>query len=136
MADLSVTAGSVAFTSGEVGHANAGETITAGQVLYLTTAGVAMKSQADGTTLEATIAGVALNGGATGQPIAYAKHGSVINPGATMALGDVYCSSVTAGGIGLMEELASTNKISRLGWPLTTTSLKIDIANTGTVHGA
>lgn len=136
MADLSVTAASVVFTSGEKGQANAGEAITAGQVIYLTAAGLAMKAQADGSTLEATAEGIALNAAGTGQPVVYAKPGSIINPGATLVLGDVYCVSVTAGGIGLIEELASTNKISIVGYPLTTSSMKVHIINTGTVHGA
>ena len=93
-------------------------------------------AQSDGTTLEAAAAGIALNPAATGQPVTYAKHGSVINPGATLVLGDVYCVSVTAGGIGLIEELASTNKISMIGYPLSTSSMKVHIINTELAHGA
>jgi hypothetical protein len=136
MADLSVTATSVAFTSGETGAANAAATITAGQVVYINASSLAALAQADGTALEATVAGVALNGGSTGQLITYAKNGAVINPGATLILGDVYCASVTAGAIGRIEELASTNYISVVGYPLTTSSLKVHILNTGLQHGA
>lgn len=136
MADLSVTAANVAFTSGEKGVANAAAAITAGQVVYINASGLAALAQSDGTAIEATPAGIALNPAATGQPVTYAKHGAVINPGATLVLGDVYCVSVTAGGIGLIEELASTNRISIVGYPLTTSSMQVHLINTGTVHGA
>jgi hypothetical protein len=136
MADLSVTAGSVTYTSGETGAANAAATITAGQVIYINASSLAALAQADGTALEATIAGVALNGGSTGQRITYAKNGAIINIGATLVLGDIYCASVTAGAAGRIEELASTNYISVLGYPLSTSLLQLDIVNTGLQHGA
>jgi hypothetical protein len=136
MADLSVTATSVAFTSGETGAAAAAAAITAGAVVYINASGLVALAQSDGTATEATIAGVALNGGNSGQLITYAKNGSVINIGATLVLGDIYCASVTAGAAGRIEELASTNYISVLGYPLTTSSLKINIINTGLQHGA
>ncbi len=136
MADLSVTATAVALTSGDTGAANAAATITAGQVVYLNASSLAALAQADGTALESTIAGIALNGGSTGQLITYAKTGAVINPGATLIMGDIYCASVTAGAVGRIEELASTNYISVVGYPLSTSSLKIHIINTALQHGA
>ena len=136
MADLSVTAANVAYVSGPTGVANAAAAITAGQQIYLNASSLAALAQSDGTTLEATTAGIALNPAATGQPVTYAKHGAIITSGATMALGDVYCVSVTAGGIGLIEELASTNKISIVGYPISTTQMQVHIINTGLAHGA
>lgn len=117
MADLTVTPASVVIGSGaQVGAGTAGETILAGQPLYVkSTDGRLWKAKSSGTTEEATVAGIALHGATAAQPIAYASDGT-INIGATTVKTVAYVLSATAGGVCPMADLVATNKIVCLGF--------------------
>lgn len=132
MADLVVTATSVVNVSASLLTGTAGETITAGQALYVkATDGRLWKAQADGTTEEATVAGVALNGASVGQPVQYASGGD-ITIGATTAKTTTYVLSAAAGGICPQADLVSTNKIVRIGHAKDTVGgFIVDIKHTG-----
>jgi predicted transcriptional regulator len=134
MADLTITAASVVNSSCQVGHALAGETITAGQVVYLNaTDGKVYKAQCDGTTAEANAVGVALNGGAAGQWIAYGNNGTLVI-GATTVKTTTYVLSAAAGGIAPQADLVSTNKVVRIGHATDVAgTLVVNIQNTGAV---
>jgi len=132
MADLVITAANVikgSDASTETGIA--GETITAGQALYLKSAdGRMWKAQADGTTEEATFRGIALHAALAGQPIVYQTGGS-LNVGAT-TVKTIYCLSATAGGICPQADLVATNKIVYVGYATNTTgTFTISKVNTG-----
>jgi hypothetical protein len=135
MADLTITAASVLWTSGSKEVGVAGAAITAGQPLYIDTANnnVLKLAQCDGTALEATVAGVALHAAGTGQPISYATPGSIINIGATTAKGMHYFASNTAGAVAPLADIAtSTWYFSRIGYATTTAGVfVVDIKNTG-----
>lgn len=135
MANLSVTAGSVLFTSGSQGQGIAGAAITAGQPLYIdTAAGNVLKlAGAASTALVATVAGISLHAAGIGQPITYALTGSIINIGATTAKGMVYYVSDTAGAIMPQADVATaTWRFSRLGYATSTAgAFVVDIKNTG-----
>lgn len=136
MADLTVTAASVInATSGgsQVGTGIAGETITAGQPLYVKSSDSKLwKAQCDGTTEEATVVGIALTGAAANQAVAYAANGGTINIGATTVKTTTYVLSATAGGICPQADLVSTNKIVRIGHATDAVgTLLLDIRNTG-----
>lgn len=121
MADLTITAGSVVAASGaSIERGIAGETITAGQALYLKSSDSKLwKAQSDGTTEESTVIGIALNGGSVNQSITYAVDGTV-NIGATTAKTTVYVLSAAAGGICPQADLVSTNKIVYIGYATAT----------------
>ena len=68
MAALTVTATNVVFVSGSVIQHTIGETVTAGQAVYLKTDGRVWKAQCDGTAAEAAAIGILLSGGAAAQP--------------------------------------------------------------------
>ena len=133
MADLTVTAASVLFTSGTKATGVAGASITAGQSLYLDSTTSTLKlAQSDGTAAEADAVGIALHAAGSGQPVVYAGPGSVINIGATTAKTTTYVVSATAGGVCPQADLVSTNKIVRLGYATATDgSFVVDIRNTG-----
>jgi hypothetical protein len=115
MADLTVTAANVVNVSASTATGSAGETITAGQSVYIKAAdGKVWKAQCDGTAEEGAPTGVALNGGAVGQPIVYATYGPIVI-GATTAKTTTYVLSATAGGICPQADLVSTNRIVRVG---------------------
>lgn len=134
MADLTVTATSVLFTSGPTETRNAAAAITAGQAVYAASSTTVALAQADGTSAEADAVGIALNGAGTGQPVTYAKHGAVINIGATTSKATAYVVSATAGGVAPQADLVSTNKIVYLGYATATDgSFVLNIKNTGAV---
>jgi predicted transcriptional regulator len=136
MAEITVTAASVALSSGTQVVGIAGETITAGQSVYLKASDNRLyKAQADGTAAEADAVGIALHGSLAGQPLAYAGNGSVINIGGTTAAGVFYYVGPTAGGVGLAGDLASTNRVTQLGYATGTSGavFNVLIKNTGSV---
>jgi predicted transcriptional regulator len=117
MADLTITAANVVAGTGAIlASGTAGETILAGQPLYLKSAdGRLWKARCSGSTEESTAAGIALHGATAGQPIVYETDG-VLNIGATTVKTSAYVLSATAGGICPMADLVSTNKVVFLGY--------------------
>lgn len=97
---------------------NAGETLTAGQCVYLSAAGTWLKAQSDGTAVEAGSLGLgfALHASLTGQPVAV-QTGGIFTIGATAApvVGTIYVVSATAGSVDAWAALVTTNKITILG---------------------
>lgn len=77
----------------------AGATITAGQSVYVDSAGVAQLTDSDLSATAAKCDGIALNGGAAGQPITIVTDDPDFQHGATLAAGDTVWTSPTAGGI-------------------------------------
>ncbi len=134
MAALSVTATTVTHVSGSVLPTQTiGETITAGQAVYLKNDNRVWKAQNDGTAAEAAAIGIALTGGAAGQPCLVAGPGAVINIGATTEKVHYWLHS-GAGGVCLQADVISTQYITRLGYSLTTDGVfYVDIKATGSV---
>lgn len=133
MADLSITAANVVKGTGAVPDASkvAGETVTAGQTVYLKASDNRWwKSQADATSTEAAASGIALNGASAGQPLVVQTAGE-ITIGATVAVGGVYVVSATAGGIAPVADLASTNYLTVIGYGKTTAIIVMDVNPTG-----
>ena len=133
MADLTVTAGSVLFTSGTKTTGVAGAAITAGQGLYLDAATNTLKLAVSTSAAPADAVGIALHAAGSGQPVTYAANGSLINIGATTSKATTYMVSAgAAGGVAPQADLVSTNKIVRLGYATATDgSFVVDIRNTG-----
>jgi hypothetical protein len=133
MADLTVTAASVLWTSGSKISGIAGAAVTAGQAVYLDSTTSTLKlAQADGTAAEAAAVGIALHAAGTGQPLVYADQGSVINIGATTTKATTYMVSATAGGVAPQADLTSGQRISRLGYATDAVgAFVVDLKNTG-----
>ncbi len=134
MAALTVTDTSVLFVSGPVEQVTIGETVTAGQAVYLKAADSRVwKAQSDGTAAEAAVVGIMLNGGSAGQFANCAKHGAIINIGATTAKVH-YFANATAGGVGLQADVLSTQYITRIGYATAADgTFQIDIKAEGIV---
>jgi hypothetical protein len=133
MADLTVTAASVLFTSGSKITGTAGATITAGQAVYLDSTTSKLKlAQCDGTAAEVAAVGIALHASLDGQPLTYAENGSTINIGATTAKTTAYMVSATSGGVAPQADLVSTNRICYLGYATATDgTFVVNIKNAG-----
>jgi len=110
MADITVTAANVAASSDALtADGTAGETVTAGQSVYLKASDSRYwLADANASLAAAATSGITLNGAAAGQPIKI-QTGGTINPGGTVVVGTVYVQSATAGGI-------APNADSTTGW--------------------
>jgi hypothetical protein len=137
MADLTVTAASViAGTNAITESAIAGETLTAGQVVYKKASdGKYYKAQCDGTTEEAGSGGlgIALHAAGANQPIRFQRGGGLVI-GATTVKTSIYCLSATAGGICPEADLVSTNKRVYIGYATDTSgTFVVSLLYTGAV---
>lgn len=137
MADVTVTAASVALTSGQTDTGTAGATITAGQILYKDTANSnVLKHASCAATASSVVCGMALNGGASGQPIQFAKAGAVIVPGATLGVGTIYILSDGTGTYCPVADLATSDKVVIVGYATTASSLTLLLKDTVTTKAA
>lgn len=136
MADLTITAASVAKHTGTispsvVGSGTAGATITAGQSVYLDSTTSTLKlADADASAATASGVGIALHGSLNGQPLTYVT-GGFFTPGATLAKGQVYCISATAGGIAPISDtvLATGARPCILFYAISTTVAYVIVQN-------
>lgn len=132
MTDISITAANVlAGADAEVEQGKFGATVVAGKTLYIdpTTKKVGL-SDSNGATATKAVRGVALNGGADGQPGAWIRRGTLT--GLTgLTAGDTYYLSATPGGICPKADLATGMKVIEIGYAPSTTSLFVDINDTG-----
>jgi hypothetical protein len=129
MADITITAASVVAGTGSVRKAGiAGETITAGQAIYLSST-TQKWMLADNNSAEAeprTAIGIALNGAALNQPTVALTSGDV-TIGATLTAGAAYYLSDTAGGICPLADVLSGEYVCLIGLAKTTAILDVDI---------
>lgn len=130
MADISITAANVKAGGNAITRQGvAGETITAGQVVTLNTAGKFVKSDNDATGLK-DVVGIALHGASTDQPLAV-QTGGDITIGATLTAGTAYYLSGTAGGICAVADVTSGHDVILIGLATSTTVLQLRITDTG-----
>ncbi len=132
MADISVTAANVlAGSTATTELVTAGDTLTAGMILYKDTADEnkykKARANASGT---AAGDGIALHSAASGQPILVAKpqRGGDINLGATLAVGTIYVVSAgAAGGIAPLTDLSSGHYPVIIGVATTSSNLSMTL---------
>lgn len=131
MADLSINSALVVGgTNSTRDTGTAGETITAGQPIYLdATTNKWMKSDNNGTGTR-TVHGISLNGASLNQPVSIHKSGD-ITIGATLVAGTDYWLSGTAGGICPRADLAAGMDTIQIGIAKSTTVLSVDIQDPG-----
>ena len=132
MADISITAANVAATGTfQKQPVQFGETVTAGQVVYLKSSDTKYwKAQADGTSEEASAAGICLGGAAANQ-YGVILTGGTITIGGTVVKGTPYFVSTTAGGICPHADLASTNYVTLIGFATSTAIISVSFSATG-----
>jgi hypothetical protein len=131
MADITVTAANVAPGTGAVVVTGTfGETVTAGQAVYLKSSDSEWYlANADAATTD-DVVGIALNGGANGQPGSVQTRGQ-ITIGGTVAIGTVYVlSAAAAGGIAPVADLAATNLVTVVGVGITAAIIDMHIKTT------
>lgn len=135
MADLSITAANVVAGSGaKKTTGTAGASVTAGQVVYLDSATNTYKL-ADTDSATAAVrspAGIALHAASANQPLTVLTTGP-ITIGATVAVGDVYYLSGTAGGLAPAADVAAGDYPCIIGICTSTTVLDVKIHEAGAV---
>lgn len=129
-ADITVTATSVTRSTGEQTTYLAGETITAGQCVYVETDGKVWKSDSNASGKK-DLLGIALNGGAVNQPIIVQTSGTIAI-GGTVTVGTIYVVSATAGGIAPHTDLATGWDVIIIGVGATSSTISLDIFDSGT----
>lgn len=133
MTDLSITAASVvAGSSATRTTGQAGEAITAGKAVYLSsTSKKWMLADSNSATAEAKKAGgIALNGASLDQPISVCTSGPV-TIGATLTAGSPYYLSETPGGIQPTADLGSGENVCQIGLAASTSVLNVAIQAPG-----
>ena len=131
MADISITDASVNLTSGQTNTLDAGETIAAGDLLYLNSTDNKVYQASNVTSVStATVIGMALNNAGADQPVTYVMNGGVINIGAVLTVGTVYVLS-EAGLMAPDTDRASNDYVSVIAIPSTTSILELTIINSG-----
>jgi len=131
MADITQTAASVAKgTNDQYSIGTAGETVVAGDVLYIKAADSRLWKAVNSSAAAAAAVGVALCGGAAGQPIAYMISGTV-TPGGTVVIGEIYCVSTNAGKFAPDADVTSGMFRTVLGIGKTATTIALDIHISG-----
>lgn len=133
MTDLVIVAASVvADPSASRTTGQAGESITAGQTVYLDpTVKKWLKADSNSATAAAKKAGgIALNGAALNQPVTVATDGPV-TIGATLVAGSPYYLSETPGGLQPGADLGTGENVCLLGFATSTTVLAISIKAPG-----
>ena len=133
MADLTITAANVIAGSGaKVSHGVAGESVTAGQVVYADSATNSYKLADINSATAAVRAGVgiALHASLAGQPLAVLTEGPV-TIGAALTAGVAYYASGTPGGIRPVADNVTGDYPVLLGIATSATVLNVEIQRAG-----
>ncbi len=137
MADLTITAATIqpATVTGYPTATKtgvAGETITAGQSVYINSSdsNKIYKSDANASSAAAAAVGIAMHGATSGQPITYCTEGALAF-GAILTAGQYYVASATAGGIAPTADLTTGWYSTLLMWGYTTSTAIVRPTATG-----
>lgn len=128
MVDLAITASQViAGADADFFQGLAGETLTAGQCVYVDSViGRVKRADADASLQTAAAIGITLHAALLDQPIRLQTHGSLtLGAGAAPAVGTIYVVSGTAGGLAPHADLSTGEYCTILGVGGTGNTLKM-----------
>ncbi|NDE15348.1 hypothetical protein EBZ80_10500 [bacterium] len=127
MANYTFTAADItADASATIKNGTAGDTITAGQAVYLKLDDSRKVWRASkGAAASAIVAGIALNSASAGQPVFYCERGIVNVTSGQVAVGAVVVLS-TAGGLSPAADLASGNRVCVVGVGLASNKILVN----------
>lgn len=108
--------------------------MTAGQLVYLD-AGFLKLTDCNLSAAAAKVTGVAINSGGAGQHINYVTKDPSLAIGATVAIGTVYISSSTAGGIAPSADATTGHFVTVVGVGVSTTRINFDPGLAAEVDG-
>lgn len=129
MADLVLTGIEVASSRSRGTTVQAGESIDAGELVYLNSS-TSKYNLADASAAStASVAGIAVTSASTDGYFLYVANED-IDLGAILTAGTFYYLSATPGKIAPFADLVSSNVVSQIGYATTTSNLKVAISNT------
>jgi len=136
MANLAITASQVNQIDGGQFDGTAGETVTAGQVVYLKASDNRLwlaTANASSVVALATVKGIALHGASAGQPLRIQTSGTIeVGAAATVVVGKTYVLSATAGAICPDADISTTAYYkSILGVGTTAARIALAVNNSG-----
>lgn len=128
MADLTQTAANVGLTDqtgSTVSVVKAGEAVTQGQPMYISSA---KYYRCDATTAAAAAAkGIALTPAAADEYFVLAGNGTTVDLGAVLTIGETYCVSGTDGAIAPIADVGSAQFVTILGTATAADELPLNI---------
>jgi hypothetical protein len=133
MANIAITAANLIPAEGySYQDGIAGATFVPGDVAYTSAVnGQFLLADNNDTAVKAAVTGIALTAAVAGQPLRL-RTGGTAAVGAVLTLNDaVYCLSSDAGKICPYSDLGSGDYVSIIGVPLSTSSLRVAIRNSG-----
>lgn len=135
MADLAITAANVVRGANSVTTSGiAGQTITAGQVVYLSgTTNQYLLAQANASTTS-SVSGIALNSASDNQPLQVLTGGDYICGGTPVVGGTYNLGADNAGAIAPVADIGSGSYVTFLGIATSDTNIFVQILNSGTIH--
>jgi citrate lyase beta subunit len=135
MALLTITGSQVvSISGGTFVDALASAALTAGDVVYLNTAGKFALARNDLTTLEAKAIGLALHGASANQPMRVQTSGIIsLGTGAAPVSGAVYALASTPGGIWLVSDILAAQQVTLIGIGIGTNQIMLNIVSSGVV---
>ena len=133
MADLTVTTIEPADSRTRAITAQAGEAISAGDLIYLDSADTKMKLADASAAATSGVVGISLTSAAAdGDYLVYVTS-QTIDLGAILTAGTFYYLSATAGKICPAADLVSTNVVTQLGYATSTSQMILNVVDTGVV---
>jgi len=134
MADITITAANVAGTSNSVARlVQAGETMTQGKACYLKSSDQKYWLADANAEATAEVIGVALTPAAADGYFYLQTSGNLI-AGGTVAVGQTYVLSETAGGIAVESDIGTGVYVTIIGIGISTTQIALDIQISGITH--
>lgn len=135
MADISGISGVQVTANTVTANVTYGATVAVGETVYLDTADNEHKlADANDTAPKAVVRGIAITAGGDGEAGIIATGGSVILTGATLAVGENYVQSATAGKLAPEADLTTNDYCTTIGRAATSTQLDIDLSASGIQH--
>jgi len=134
MADLTITPANVVAAAGATTRTvTAGETITAGQAVYLESDdSLYWLASNDVDDEEVAVAGISLHGALAGQPLTIITGGNLgLGTGTGLTVGMLIFCSATAGGLAPFADIVSTNRMCMIGFCPAANTLTVSIYNFG-----
>lgn len=135
MADVSGITGVKVTANTRTRDVTYGATVAVGETVYEDTTDTEYKlADADDTEAKALVRGIAITAGGDGEAGIIAIGGSIELTGATLAVGEHYVQSATAGKLAPDGDLTTNDYCTSIGRAASTTQLDIDLSATGIQH--
>lgn len=136
MADVSGITGVRLTDDTEIDEVTFGATVAVGETVYKdsTDDHKAKLADCDLSAAAAATVGIALTPGTSGDRGIIATGGTVYLVGATLAVGQAYVQSATAGKIAPESDLVASDNVTHLGYGSTANELKLNLDTTGIAH--